>query len=88
MKNVYEYWTTFLIDGEMEDYSIELKVISFSGCRGNSRADNPDDYYGYVDIEWEALQDISFMTESQIQEMEDWLVNEHMEYLKDEAYYD
>lgn len=36
MKNIYEYWTTFLIDGEMEE----------------------------------------------------WLVNEYTEYLKDEAYYD
>lgn len=88
MSKVYEYHTKFVIDGVMEDYSIELKVLSFTACKGNSKADNPDDYYGYVDIEWEALQDISFMTESQIEEMQDWLVSEHSTYLQEQAHND
>ena len=82
----YEYWTTK--DGE--DFAVSLEVISFSGSKGtfSPTASDPDEYYGSCEIEWKAEEDTSHMTESEIASMEEWLVNEHSEYLADQDYFD
>lgn len=86
MARTYEYWTIKLD----EEISINLTVVSFSGSKGtfSPAASDPEKYYGSVDIEWKAEEDTSFMTESEIESMEEWLVNEHSDYLADQAYYD
>jgi hypothetical protein len=86
MARSYEYWTTK--DGE--DIAINLTVTSFSSSKGNfsSQAADPDEYFGSCEIEWDSKDDTSQMTESEIASMEEWLVNEHSEYLEDQAYYD
>jgi len=33
----------------------QIHVISYIRKRANPRADNPDDYYGYTESEWEVL---------------------------------
>jgi uncharacterized protein YcnI len=85
MARTYEYW--MVKDGE--DIAINLTVISFSGSKGtfSPAAADPDEYYGGVEIEWEAEEDTSHMTESEIASMEEWLVNEHSEYLADQDYF-
>lgn len=86
MARTYEYWTTK--DGE--DIAINLAVVSLSSSKGNfsSQAADPDEYYGSCEIEWESKDDTSHMTASEVESMEEWLVNEHSEYLADQAYYD
>lgn len=86
MARTYEYWTAK--DGE--DIAINLTVVSFSGSKGtfSPAASDPGEYYGSVDIEWKAEEDTSFMTDPEIASMEEWLVNEHSEYLADQDYYD
>jgi len=86
MGRTYEYCT--VKDGE--DITISLTVVSFSGSKGtfSPAASDPDEYYGSVDIEWSSTDDTSHMTDSDIALMEEWLINEHSEYLADQAYYD
>ncbi|KJH75326.1 hypothetical protein [Pseudomonas sp. ES3-33] len=86
MARTYEYW--MVKDGE--DVSINLTVVSFSGSKGtfSSQAADPDEYYGGCEIEWKAEEDTSHMTEGEISSMEEWLVNEHSEYLADQDYFD
>ncbi|MEO8640926.1 hypothetical protein [Pseudomonas sp.] len=86
MARTYEYWR--VKDGE--DISVSLTVVSFSGSKGtfSPAASDPDEYYGNVDIEWSSTDDTSHMTDSDIALMEEWLINEHSEYLADQDYYD
>ncbi|EZI26372.1 hypothetical protein [Pseudomonas extremaustralis] len=86
MARTYEYLT--VKDGE--DIAVNLTVVSFSASKGNfsSQAADPDEYHGYCEIEWESKDDTSFMTESEIASMEEWLVSEHSEYLADQDYFD
>ena len=86
MARTYEYWT--IKDGG--DVAISLTVVSFSVSKGNfsSQAADPDEYHGHCEIEWESKDDTSHLTDSDIGQMEEWLVNEHSEYLADQAYYD
>ena len=86
MARTYEYWT--VKDGE--DISINLTVAYYSARKGNfsSQAADPDEYFGHCEINWESKDDTSFMTESEIAQMEEWLVNEHSEYLADLEYFD
>jgi hypothetical protein len=86
MARTYEYWT--VKDGE--DIAIKLTVAYYSARKGNfsSQAADPDEYFGHCEINWESKDDTSFMTESEITSMEEWLVNEHSEYLADQDYYD
>lgn len=86
MARTYEYWT--VKDGE--DIAINLTVTSFSRQEGNfsSQAADPDEYFGSCEIEWESKDDTSHMSPSEIESMEEWLVNEHSDYLADQAYYD
>ena len=86
MARTYEYWT--VKDGE--DVAITLSVVSFSQSKGNfsCRAADPEEYFGHCEIEWDSKSDTSFMTESDIASMEEWLVSEHSEYLADQDYYD
>ncbi|MBI6556544.1 hypothetical protein YA0850_29715 [Pseudomonas veronii] len=86
MARTYEYWT--VKDGE--DIAVNLTVVSFSASKGNfsSQAADPDEYHGSVEIEWQSEDDLSHMTDSEISSMEEWLVNEHSEYLADQDYYD
>lgn len=86
MARIYEYWT--VKDGE--DFAVNLEVVSFSGSKGtfSSSASDPDEYYGSQEIEWKSDEDTSFMSEAQIASMEEWLINEHSEYLADQDYYD
>ena len=82
MARTYEYWT--VKDGE--DIPVKLTVTYFSSRKGNfsSQAADPDEYFGHCEINWESKDDTSFMTESEIASMEEWLVNEHSEYLADQ----
>lgn len=84
MARSYEYWTTR--DGE--DVSIDLTVTSFSGAKGtfSPAASDPDEYYGGCEIEWKTEDDISCMAAAEIASMEEWLINEHSEYLADHDY--
>lgn len=86
MARTYEYCTTK--DGE--DFVVNLTVVSFSRQEGNfsSQAADPDEYFGSCEIEWESKDDTSHMNRSEIESMEEWLVNEHSEYLADQDYYD
>lgn len=86
MGRTYEYCTTK--DGE--DITISLTVVSFSGSKGtfSPAASDPDEYYGSVEIEWKSDDDTSYMSADDIASMEEWLVNEHSEYLSDQDYYD
>lgn len=86
MARTYEYWT--VKDGE--DIAINLTVVSFSVPKGafSPTASDPDDYHGSVEIEWQSEDDLSHMTDSEISSMEEWLVNEHSEYLAEQDYYD
>jgi len=86
MARTYEYW--MVKDGE--DFVVNLTVVSFSCSKGtfSRAASDPDEYYGSVDIEWTAESDVSHLTASEIESMEEWLVNEHSEYLADQDYYD
>lgn len=86
MGRTYEYCSTK--DGE--DIVVNLTVVSFSGSKGtfSPAAADPDEYYGSCEIEWKSEEDISHMTESEVESMEEWLVNEHSEYLADQDYYD
>lgn len=86
MGKKYEYWTTK--DGE--DFAVNLEVVSFSSTKGtfSSQASDPDEYHGSQEIEWKAVEDVSFMTESQVESMEEWLFNEHSEHMADQDYFD
>lgn len=86
MARTYEYWT---VKGG-EDVAISLTVAYFSARKGNfsSQAADPDEYFGHCEIERDSKDDTSFMTESEIASMEEWLVSEHSEYLADQDYYD
>lgn len=86
-KNTYEY--TFTTD-DGEDYTVNLKVVSFTSTKGSFslQAPDPDDYYGSSEIEWECAEDLSEISKEQIDSMEEWLFNEHSEYLQDLSYYD
>ena len=86
MARTYEYCTTK--DGE--DITISLTVVSFSGSKGtfSPAASDPDEYYGSVEIEWKSEDDTSYMSTDDMASMEEWLVNEHSEYLADQDYYD
>lgn len=85
-RTTYEYW--MVKDGE--DIVISLTVVSFINSKGNfsSQAADPDEYFGRCEIEWESKDDTSHMTKSEVASMEEWLANEHSEYLADQAYYD
>lgn len=86
-KNTYEY--TFTTD-DGEDCAVNIKVVSFTSTKGsfNLQASDPDDYYGTSEIEWECAEDLSEISKEQIDSMEEWLFNEHSEYLQDLSYYD
>lgn len=86
MARTYEYWTT----KDDEDFVVNLEVVSFRNTKGtySSQASDPDEYHGSQEIEWEADEDVDFMSESQIASMEEWLFNEHSEYLADQDYFD
>ncbi|MGV6396949.1 hypothetical protein ACTUVN_002644 [Pseudomonas caspiana] len=86
MGRTYEYCT--VKDGE--DITISLTVVSFHGSKGtfSPAASDPDEYYGSVEIEWKSEDDTSHMGADDIAGMEEWLVNEHSEYLADQDYYD
>lgn len=85
-RTTYEYCTTK--DGE--GIVVNLTVVSFSGSKGtfSSQASDPDEYYGSREIEWESKDGTSHMTDAEIATMEEWLMNEHSEYLADQDYYD
>lgn len=86
MGRKYEYWTT----KDDEDFVVNLEVVSISRSKGtfSSQASDPDEYYGSHEIEWKAEEDTCFMSEAQIASMEEWLFNEHSEYLADLDYFD
>ena len=86
MARTYEYWTT----KDDEDFVVNLEVVSFRNTKGtySSQALDPDEYHGSQEIEWEAAEDTSFMSDAQIASMEEWLFNEHSEYLADQDYFD
>lgn len=86
-KNTYEYTFT-TADGD--DRTVSIKVVSFNSTKGSfsSQASYPDDYYGSSEIEWECAEDLSEISKEQIDSMEEWLFNEHSEYLQDLSYYD
>lgn len=86
MGRKYEYWTTK--DGE--DFVVNLEVVSISSSKGafSSQASDPDEYYGSQEIEWRSEEDTGWMSALDIQQMEEWLFNEHSEYLADQAYFD
>lgn len=86
MARTYEYWTT----KDDEDFVVKLEVVSISGSKGtfSSQASDPDEYYGSQEIEWKNKEDTCFMSEAQIASMEEWLFNEHSEYLADLEYFD
>lgn len=86
MARAYEYWT--VKDGE--DIAINLTITSFLNRKGNfsSQAETPDEYFGTQEIDWETKDDISFMSESDIAAMKEWLFNEHSEYIDDQNYHE
>jgi uncharacterized protein YcnI len=86
MARTYAYCT--VKDGE--DITINLTVVSFSGSKGNfsSQAADPDEYFGTCEIEWVTKDDTSHLTDAEIDSMEEWLVNEHTDYLAEQAYCD
>ena len=86
MARTYEYWTT---KGD-EDFVVNLEVVSFSSTKGNfsSQASDPGEYYGSQEIEWRSIEDTGWMSALDVQQMEEWLINEHSDYLADLAYYD
>ncbi|HJH21632.1 MAG TPA: hypothetical protein K8W20_23365 [Pseudomonas lactis] len=86
MARTYEYWS--IKNGE--DVAINLSVVSFSLSKGNfsCRAADPEEYFGHCEIEWESKDDTGHLSDFDIAQMEEWLVNEHSEYLADQAYYD
>lgn len=89
MSKTYEYYTTKTIDGIEEDVTILLEVMSFTSQKAlGMKADSDADCYGYTSIEWRTNDDINFMSDDDVQSMEEWLSIEHEEYLKDQAYYD
>lgn len=87
MKKIYEYWTTKTINGHEEDVSILLEVLSFTSQKAlGMKADSEADCYGYTSVEWRTdSKDINYMTDDDVQAMEEWLSIEHEEYLKDKA---
>lgn len=86
MARTYEYWTT----KDEEDFVVNLEVVSISSSKGtfSSQASDPGEYYGSQEIEWKAEEDTTFMSEEEIASMEEWLFNEHSEYLDDLEYFD
>lgn len=86
MGRKYEYWTTK--DGE--DFVVNLEVVSISSSKGtfSSQASDPDEYYGGQEIEWRTTEDTEWMSALDIQQMEEWLFNEHSEYLAELDYFD
>lgn len=88
MNKTYEYCATKILDGIEEDYIIQLTVGSLTSQKALGRyADSDADCYGYTEMEYEADEDLDWMSDSQRQTMEEWLTNEHTEYLQDQAYY-
>lgn len=87
MKKTYEYYTTKTIDGIEEDVVILLEVLSFTSQKAlGMKADSDTDCYGYTSIEWcTDSKDINYMTDDDVQTMEEWLSIEYEEYLRDEA---
>lgn len=81
MARRYEYWIT----KDDEDFVVSLEVVSISSSKGtfSSQASDPDEYYGIQEIEWKTAEDTAFMSDAQIASMEEWLFNEHSEYLAD-----
>ncbi|MCZ9885157.1 hypothetical protein NFJ07_25555, partial [Arthrobacter sp. B2a2-09] len=86
MGKKYEYWT--VKDGE--DFAINLEIVSFTSTKGSfsSQASDPDEYFGSQGLEWKATEPTDWMSESEIASMEEWLANEHSEYLADLDYFD
>jgi hypothetical protein len=86
MKKTYEYYTTKTIDGTEEDVVILLEVLSFTSQKAlRMKADSDADCYGYTSIEWHTEDDVSFITDDDVQAMEEWLAIEHEEYLWDQV---
>lgn len=90
MKKTYEYYTTKIVDGIEEGVVILLEVLSFTSQKAlGMKADSDADCYGYTSIEWRTdSKDINYMTDDDVQAMEEWLCSEYEEYLQDQAYYD
>ena len=85
MSKTYEYCTYY----DDQDVVITLEIVSFTSQKAlGPEADNDADCYGYTSIEWHTEDDVSFMTDDDVQRMEEWLSIEHEEYLWDQAYYD
>lgn len=86
MGKKYEYRTA----KDDEDFVVNLEVVSFTSTKGtfSSQASDPDEYHGRQEIEWIATEDIEWMSALDIQQMEEWLFNEHSEYLADQDYFD
>lgn len=86
MGRKYEYFTT----KDDEDFVVNLEVVSISSSKGtfSSQASDPDEYYGSQEIEWCTTEDTEWMSALDIRQMEEWLFNEHSEYLADLDYFD
>lgn len=50
------------------EYLIEVDA-EMTGCEGNRNADNSDDYYGYMDIEWEPLTGTRYFENGTLREL-------------------
>lgn len=59
-KDEIEVYSTY--DGE--DITILVRVDYYSVVRPNSRADNPDDYHGYVELDYTVLRVTKIDTET------------------------
>jgi hypothetical protein len=81
----YQYTTTKEIDGILST-TINLTLLSYTNTQGtySPLACDPSEFFGEQEVEYEADEDLSWMTREQSREMEEWLFRMHQIALEEE----
>lgn len=79
----YQYTTAKEIDGILSPTTINLTLLSYTNTQGtySPLASDPSEFFGEQDVEYEADEDLSWMTDQQERDMEEWLFSQHTNYL-------
>lgn len=64
IKDELEVYTSY--DGE--DITILVRIDYYKKVKADSRADNPDDYYGYTEVDYTVLKIIKDETDEELPE--------------------
>lgn len=76
---LYQYTTAKEIDGILSRITINLTLLSYINTQGtySPLASDPSEFFGEQEVEYEADEDLSWMTDQQERGMEEWLFRVH-----------